>query len=125
MYENFESFPGNIDLYCDMMKRRIEAVTKKWKDRQRANISERERPDTRVYALLQMGPIGVDTEDIVTRRILTAPALDGGAVGVEQRMDLASGYFNLTSVYSDLILKQSSLNYRILMASPRVSFRFF
>ncbi|CAH1273157.1 PGS1 [Branchiostoma lanceolatum] len=69
--------------------------------------------DTWICPLVQMGPLGVWHDEMVTRRLLrTAPK--------ESELLLASGYFNLTEDYMDVMLRADA-DFNILMASPQVN----
>ena len=68
--------------------------------------------DTLVFPLVQMGSIGVRLDQEVTGHLLRTAEAGSHCV-------LASGYFNLTKEYMDLVLG-SKAKYDILMASPKV-----
>ncbi|XP_074648127.1 CDP-diacylglycerol--glycerol-3-phosphate 3-phosphatidyltransferase, mitochondrial-like [Tubulanus polymorphus] len=70
--------------------------------------------DTWVYPLIQMGPLGIKDDEIVTRVLMSSAS-------AESRLYLASGYFNLTSDYMNVILNNSKAKYDIIMASPQVN----
>ncbi|XP_064607284.1 CDP-diacylglycerol--glycerol-3-phosphate 3-phosphatidyltransferase, mitochondrial-like [Liolophura sinensis] len=70
--------------------------------------------DTWLYPLVQMGPLGITQDEDTMRRLLRSA--DSG-----HRIRLASGYFNLTDQYMDILLNQSLAQYEILMASPQVN----
>ncbi len=69
--------------------------------------------DTLVYPLLQMGRYGIVEDEVVTRRLLEGLQTD-------ERLFLASGYFNLPPQYIDAIFKGNG-ECAILAASPQVS----
>jgi hypothetical protein len=69
--------------------------------------------DTLIYPLVQMGPFGIRCDEIATEVFLRT-AKKGS------RVCLASGYFNLTDDYKDVIVKSSVADYDILFASPEV-----
>lgn len=75
------------------------------------NIADKN--DTWVYPLVQMGPIGVLHDEQVTLQLLRESSKDDEIL-------LASGYFNLTDHYMEVILQESLARYRLLMASPEV-----
>ncbi|PVD39134.1 hypothetical protein C0Q70_01762 [Pomacea canaliculata] len=76
------------------------------------NIADKN--DTWVYPLVQMGPIGVLHDEQVTLQLLRESSKDDEIL-------LASGYFNLTDHYMEVILQESLARYRLLMASPEVN----
>ena len=70
--------------------------------------------DTWVYPLVQMGQIGIFNDDIVTNQFFQR-AIAGS------NLFLASGYFNLTDNYMDVIVNHSKANFNIVTAAPEVS----
>jgi len=70
--------------------------------------------DTWLYPLVQMGPIGINVDSSTTKVLMeSAPK--------SAKIFLASGYFNLTKSYMDVILNKSFADFEILMASPSVN----
>lgn len=70
--------------------------------------------DTWLFPLLQMGPFGVKDDEIVTERLLRDAE-------ESDRILLASGYFNLTSRYMNVVISESKAGFEILTAAPEVS----
>jgi len=69
--------------------------------------------DTLVYPLVQMGPFGIQQDEVVTRALFQrAPA--------DATLYLASGYFNLTDRYVDCITNECRAKFDILTAAPEV-----
>ncbi len=68
--------------------------------------------DTLVYPLVQMGSYGIRDDEVVTRRLLEGPR-------GEDRLFLASGYFNLPAQYTNAIFRGNG-ECTILAASPQV-----
>ena len=75
--------------------------------------SESSDIDTWIYPLVQMGPFGITTDDSIMQALFRN-SVSGS------KIFLASGYFNLTDHYMDVILEESKANYELLMASPEV-----
>ena len=69
--------------------------------------------DTWVVPLVQMFPFGIRQDEFVTRELLSSACQ-------ACKLYLASGYFNLTRKYMDIILK-SSADCEILTAHPTVN----
>ncbi|XP_046407372.1 CDP-diacylglycerol--glycerol-3-phosphate 3-phosphatidyltransferase, mitochondrial isoform X2 [Ischnura elegans] len=67
--------------------------------------------DTWIYPLIEAGQLGVHQDSKVTEMLLKS-------VPHGSTFHLTTGYFNLTSKYSDAILQQSVANYHVLMAHP-------
>ncbi|GAV08952.1 hypothetical protein RvY_18568 [Ramazzottius varieornatus] len=73
-----------------------------------------EKADTWVYPLCQMRQFDVRKDEKATEEILST-------VPEGTTIHLASGYFNLTRSYRQLILNQKQASYHILMASPKAN----
>lgn len=69
--------------------------------------------DTYVYPLLQMALFGIRTEESFVKHLLQT-ASDG------VRISLATGYFNLTKHYQNIIVLESLAKFDLLIASPQV-----
>ena len=69
--------------------------------------------DTIVYPLVQMGPLGIRTDSAVTEEFMRW--VPSGSV-----VHLASGYFNLTQHYREVLVGYSKAAYDILTAAPQV-----
>ena len=69
--------------------------------------------DTWIYPLVQMGPFNIKVDDKVTQSLFQKGKKDC-------QIMLASGYFNLTDHYENLILEEARANFDILTASPQV-----
>ncbi|XP_052070712.1 CDP-diacylglycerol--glycerol-3-phosphate 3-phosphatidyltransferase, mitochondrial-like [Mytilus californianus] len=76
--------------------------------------SDQNKIDTWIYPLIQMGPFGIVDDEVAMKSIFRT-AEKG------EEIFLASGYFNLTDHYLQVILQQSQSKYDILMASPEVN----
>lgn len=70
--------------------------------------------DTWIFPSLQMGPIGIDHDCRLTRRFLQSGA--SGAI-----FKFATGYFNLTKEYQNVMLDESKSTYDIIMAHPEAN----
>ncbi|CAN7939776.1 unnamed protein product, partial [Ixodes hexagonus] len=75
---------------------------------------EKSTGDTWVFPLIQMPPLGIRQDQEVTERLLAKPPPDC-------TMRLATGYFNLTQHYADLIFRNTASRFDLLVASPRVN----
>ena len=71
------------------------------------------KADTFVYPLIQMGPYDIHQDEEVTIRLLSMS-------NEQDRLYLASGYFNLPHQYSSAIMKSKG-RCSVLAASPQVS----
>ncbi|KAK7081920.1 CDP-diacylglycerol--glycerol-3-phosphate 3-phosphatidyltransferase [Halocaridina rubra] len=70
--------------------------------------------DTLVFPTVEMGPFGVINDSLITNNLFTSA--ERGA-----KIQLASGYFNLTEEYKKCILEKSESDYGILMAHPKAN----
>jgi CDP-diacylglycerol--glycerol-3-phosphate 3-phosphatidyltransferase len=87
----------------------VKQFIEKWMKKTRWN-NNTPKGDTLIFPLLQMGPLGITQDEEVTSRIFeNAPK---GSLS-----HLATGYFNLTSSYSNQILKSKG-RYNVLCAHP-------
>ena len=77
------------------------------------NSSYQRNCDTWVVPLVQMGPVGISVDDHVTQRLWREAREDS-------RIFLASGYFNLTDRYEEILLEQSKASFNIVTAHPKV-----
>lgn len=60
-----------------------------------------------------MGQLGVNQDATVTQKLLSTAPLG-------TRLNISTGYFNLTSQYMKTIIKKSTAQCNILMAHPEV-----
>ncbi|XP_033732147.1 CDP-diacylglycerol--glycerol-3-phosphate 3-phosphatidyltransferase, mitochondrial-like [Pecten maximus] len=74
----------------------------------------RDDVDTWVYPLIQMGPLGIQNDEQVMKRMLRKARK-------EEKLLLASGYFNLTDDYMQIILQETDAQFKILMSSPETN----
>lgn len=88
----------------------IKSVTDDQADRQ---TKKKIKFDTYVYPLLQMALFGVHTEEMFVKQLFRS-ASDG------VKISLATGYFNLTKQYQNIIVVESLANFNLLIASPQV-----
>jgi hypothetical protein len=78
-----------------------------------SRASDTSKADTWLYPLVQMGPFGVFNDEYATLQLMRDASQ-------HDEILLASGYFNLTDHYLEVILQESLAKYRLLMASPEV-----
>uniref|UniRef100_A0A914V7U8 CDP-diacylglycerol--glycerol-3-phosphate 3-phosphatidyltransferase n=1 Tax=Plectus sambesii TaxID=2011161 RepID=A0A914V7U8_9BILA len=103
---------GDHDAYCKMIRERVNGVVDTFKE----NLADTPNTDseTVIYPLVQMAPIGIDIEDRVLHRFFASNFDDMPNASVY----LATGYFNLTSDYSSVIVDRGSYNLTVVSASP-------
>lgn len=70
--------------------------------------------DTWIFPLVEMGQLGIHHDSIVTRRIFSDAA-------PESRLNLTTGYFNLTQTYMNTLAKDCKAKCDILMAHPNAN----
>ncbi|CAH0564864.1 unnamed protein product [Brassicogethes aeneus] len=78
------------------------------------NTHKNKGHDTWVFPLVQMGQLGIEQDSQVTEKIL-AETPEGS------RLNIASGYFNLTSQYMETLINSSRGTCSILMAHPEAN----
>lgn len=76
--------------------------------------SKNKKIDTWVFPLVEMGQIGIHHDSIVTEKLLSKAVPDS-------RINLTTGYFNLTQVYMDTLATKCQANCDILMAHPNAN----
>lgn len=70
--------------------------------------------DTWVFPLVEMGQLGIHHDSVVTENLLSKAVPDS-------RINLTTGYFNLTQVYMDTLAATCPANCDILMAHPNAN----
>lgn len=88
----------------------VRSVTNEQADKQTKKES---KSDTYVYPLLQMALFGIHTEEDFVKQLFRS-----ASEGV--KISLATGYFNLTKHYQNIIVQESLANFNLLIASPQV-----
>jgi CDP-diacylglycerol--glycerol-3-phosphate 3-phosphatidyltransferase len=76
--------------------------------------------DVFVFPIIQAGQFNIREEERCLSMLFDHLATHGTSESFQPSMDLTSGYFGLYQPYQDLILR-SSINCRIIAASPMVS----
>ncbi|XP_022313163.2 CDP-diacylglycerol--glycerol-3-phosphate 3-phosphatidyltransferase, mitochondrial-like isoform X1 [Crassostrea virginica] len=89
----------------------VRSVTNEQADKQTKKES---KSDTYVYPLLQMALFGIHTEEDFVKQLFRS-----ASEGV--KISLATGYFNLTKHYQNIIVQESLANFNLLIASPQVN----
>ncbi|XP_070581080.1 CDP-diacylglycerol--glycerol-3-phosphate 3-phosphatidyltransferase, mitochondrial-like [Ptychodera flava] len=97
----------NFEQTCSEMSERTKGANAQ------LNSDDRES-DTLILPLIQMGPLGIRNDELATRTLLET-AEDGTEI------HLASGYFNLTESYLDIVLNKSKAHFNMLTANPRAN----
>lgn len=108
---SFKEFVSKAHNHLDNF---IRSAKKKANANNSYGISENVETDTLVYPLLQMYTFGIRQDEQVIEKFLCT-AEPGSHI------KLASGYFNLTNHYMNIILKASKAMYSLLVASPKVN----
>lgn len=93
-----------VEFFNEVMAEQKEAIEKQLDD----------GADTWIFPLVEMGQIGIHHDSVVTRKLLQSP-LNGS------ELKLATGYFNLTQDYMDILTSQCFAQCSLLMAHPNVS----
>ncbi|CAH2239794.1 CDP-diacylglycerol--glycerol-3-phosphate 3-phosphatidyltransferase, mitochondrial isoform X2 [Pararge aegeria] len=95
----------------------ISSIIKRWKDSQTAKLQSLDKSleyDTWVFPLLQMGEFNITQDEQATCRILSS-------VPRGSYFRLATGYFNLTENYANILLKDCKASISLLMAHPNAN----
>ncbi|XP_062567116.1 CDP-diacylglycerol--glycerol-3-phosphate 3-phosphatidyltransferase, mitochondrial-like isoform X1 [Saccostrea cucullata] len=89
----------------------VNSVTNQQEDKK---AKKKTKYDTYVYPLVQMALFGIRTEESFVKQLLRT-ASDG------VKISLATGYFNLTKHYQNIIVLESLAKFDLLIASPQVN----
>lgn len=76
--------------------------------------SDSDQADTWIFPLIEMGQLGIHHESLVTKQLFSS-ALP------ESKINLSTGYFNLTRKYMETITKECMATCNILMAHPKAN----
>lgn len=129
LHQNWSIHPyeGDKDLFIEKANQKLEKyTTPEYKPKsipecngavgetQNEAHKDQNEIDTWIYPLLQMHPLRIRQDENITQLILMKATPNS-------TIKLASGYFNLTDQYMDIIIQGSLANYDILMASPQVN----
>lgn len=86
-----------------------------------ANVCEEQKyasteknADTWIFPLIEMGQLGIHHDSVVTKKLLSASMQNS-------KLQLASGYFNLTDDYMNTLTDNCLANCNILMAHPNAN----
>lgn len=73
--------------------------------------------DTWIFPLIEMGQLDIHHDSVITKELLSSSLK-------KSKLNLASGYFNLTKDYMETITHNCLAKCSILMAHPNVSINF-
>ncbi|GFY64376.1 CDP-diacylglycerol--glycerol-3-phosphate 3-phosphatidyltransferase, mitochondrial [Trichonephila inaurata madagascariensis] len=116
---NVHPSDGNFKEFVSMARQSLQKVICSAKKKHvqqefgESNMST-EKTDTLVYPLLQMYTFGIRQDELVTEKFLRFAEPNSC-------IKLASGYFNLTNHYMNIILNSSKALFSLLVASPKVN----
>nr|XP_026488187.1 CDP-diacylglycerol--glycerol-3-phosphate 3-phosphatidyltransferase, mitochondrial isoform X1 [Vanessa tameamea] len=115
-----DSITSNIskEVVIKQVNQNITYLINKWKDRQASKLSSLNESikdkDTWIFPLIQMGEFNINQDEQATCKILSS-APEGSL------FRLATGYFNLTEKYADILLGQCKASISLLMAHPNAN----
>ncbi|KAJ8923167.1 hypothetical protein NQ315_001721 [Exocentrus adspersus] len=114
MVEEWQCLPyeGSKDKFVEKARDLVEDYLVESKNEQ--NIHKQEGYDTWIFPMVQMGQLGIEQDSQITARLL-AEAPRGS------RLEIATGYFNLTSRYMNTLIQKSQAQCDILMAHPKAN----
>ncbi|XP_054719882.1 CDP-diacylglycerol--glycerol-3-phosphate 3-phosphatidyltransferase, mitochondrial-like isoform X2 [Uloborus diversus] len=114
---NIHPIKGNFKKFIEKAQSKLEEFIQFSKKQQSSNSIKNTsdfQNDTFVYPLLQLYTFGIRQDEKVTEKFLCS-AEDSS------RIKLASGYFNLTNHYMNIILNSTKALFDLLVASPKVN----
>ncbi|CAO3597660.1 unnamed protein product [Absidia cylindrospora] len=114
----------NSRRYKYQARERLLGFMKKYntKDNLDSSINNRDKDDTVVLPVIQMGPFGIRQDEKVTLALLEIAHRHGTANSDDRQwwtIHLTSGYFNFTDRYKQFILNTQA-KFKFLTASPEV-----
>lgn len=112
LHENWKLLPyeGDRQTFAHEAKTRLQDFFKKTYDEQKAQL-ESPDTDTWIFPTLEMGQLNVHHDSVVMQKILLNA--EKGS-----RLNMATGYFNLTQTLMDTIVKDCEADCSIIMAHP-------
>ncbi|XP_055591857.1 CDP-diacylglycerol--glycerol-3-phosphate 3-phosphatidyltransferase, mitochondrial-like isoform X1 [Uranotaenia lowii] len=116
LHENWNMLPyksAQID-FATEARDRIRNYFQGVMERQRKEFEEDKESDTWIFPLIEMGQLGIHHDSLVTKSLLS------GCL-TESKLNLATGYFNLTETYMDTLTNECRAECSILMAHPNAN----
>ncbi|KFD68459.1 hypothetical protein M514_10187 [Trichuris suis] len=102
-------YNGSYSRFCKILKRDIQCLLERWRTKQQNAVTH--NCDTVVYPLVQLGAVGLHTDDqVIIQFVRDTDQSD------QYDLYLASGYFNPTRAYADALLNTSK-HCHLLLAS--------
>lgn len=113
LHENWKHLPYESDrqIFANEAKNRLQSFFKKTYEEQMDRLEESPDTDTWIFPTLEMGQLNIHHDSIVMQKILSNA--EKGS-----KLNLATGYFNLTQSLMDTIVKDCEGDCSIIMAHP-------
>lgn len=113
LHESWKLLPYESDhqAFANEAKKRMQGFFTSTYEEQKAQLEISTDADTWIFPTLEMGQINIHHDSLVMKRILMNT--EKGS-----RLNMATGYFNLTETLMDTIVKDCKANCSIIMAHP-------
>lgn len=113
LHENWKLLPYESDqqAFAEEAKQRMQAFFTKTFEEQRDQLEQASDADTWIFPTLEMGQLNIHHDSHVMKRILMNAEKDS-------KLNMATGYFNLTQTLMDTIVKDCQADCSIIMAHP-------
>lgn len=107
-------YEGDHLKFADEAKKRVQSLFSKTFEEQQSLINDNDKADTWIFPTLEMGQLNVHHDSIVMKKLLSS--VEDGA-----RVNMATGYFNLTDSLMDTIVNECQAECSIVMAHPNAN----
>jgi CDP-diacylglycerol---glycerol-3-phosphate 3-phosphatidyltransferase len=117
LHESWKLLPYESDhqTFANEAKKRIQTFFTQTFEEQRAQLEEESTDaDTWIFPTLEMGQLNIHHDSVVMKRIL-------GSAEEGSKLNMATGYFNLTDTLMDTIVRDCGADCSIVMAHPNAN----
>lgn len=113
LHDSWKMLPYKSDhqAFANEAKRRMQGFFTKIYEEQKVHLDQPSEADTWIFPTLEMGQLNIHHDSIVMKRILMNA--EKGS-----KLDMATGYFNLTETLMDTIVKDCDAQCSVIMAHP-------
>lgn len=113
LHESWKLLPYESDqqAFAHEAKKRMKAFFNKTFEEQQMKLDETTNADTWIFPTLEMGQLGIHHDSVVIKRILMNTQKSS-------KLNMATGYFNLTQGLMNSIVNDCEANCSIIMAHP-------
>lgn len=116
LHENWKLLPyeSNHETFANEAKKRIQTFFTDTFEEQKNQLEQASDNDTFIFPTLEMGQLNIHHDSTVVKRLLAS--LEKGT-----KLNIATGYFNLTQTLMDTIVSDCGADCSIIMAHPNAN----